>query len=125
MARSPEQAQDEGKRGHAEIMLRPEQLQVAIIGAGATGVELAAELHNTTRTLVSYGLDRIDPEKDMRLILIEAADRIVPALPPRLSDAAAKLLAKLNASLAKAKSDGSYNAMYKKWFGTEPGKLGS
>ena len=29
--------------------LRPEQLHVAIIGAGATGVELAAELHNTTR----------------------------------------------------------------------------
>ena len=31
----------------------------------------------TTRrgTLVSYGLDRIDPEKDMKLILIEAADR--------------------------------------------------
>ena len=84
-------------RAHAQAEpLRPEQLQVAIIGAGATGVELAAELHNTTRTLVSYGLDRIDPEKDMRLILIEAADRIVPALPPRLSDAAAKLLAKLN-----------------------------
>ena len=84
-------------RAHAQAgPLRPEQLQVAIIGAGATGVELAAELHNTTRTLVSYGLDRIDPEKDMRLILIEAADRILPALPPRLSDAASKLLTKLN-----------------------------
>ena len=79
--------------------LRPEQLQVAIIGAGATGVELAAELHNTTRALVSYGLDRIDPEKDMRLILIEAADRILPALPPRLTDAATKLLAELNVSV--------------------------
>ena len=64
-------------RAHAQAEpLRPHQLQVAIIGAGATGVELAAELHNTTRTLVSYGLDRIDPEKDMKLILIEAADRI-------------------------------------------------
>ena len=87
-------------RAHAQAeSLRPEQLQVAIIGAGATGVELAAELHNTTRTLVSYGLDRIDPEKDMKLILIEAADRIVPALPPRLSDAATKLLAKLNVNV--------------------------
>jgi NADH:ubiquinone reductase (H+-translocating) len=87
-------------RAHAQAgPLRPEQLQVAIIGAGATGVELAAELHNTTRTLVSYGLDRIDPEKDMRLILIEAADRILPALPPRLSDAATKLLAKLNVNV--------------------------
>jgi NADH dehydrogenase len=84
---------------HRRRPLRAEQLQVAIIGAGATGVELAAELHNTTRSLVSYGLDRIDPEKDMRLILIEAADRILPALPPRLSDAATNLLAKLNVNV--------------------------
>src|SRR5262245_30588591 len=67
-------------RAHAQSQpLRPEQLHVAIIGAGATGVELAAELHNTTRTLVEYGLDRIDPEKDVKLILIEAADRVLPA----------------------------------------------
>jgi NADH dehydrogenase len=87
-------------RAHAQAgPLRAEQLQVAIIGAGATGVELAAELHNTTRTLVSYGLDRIDPEKDMRLILVEAADRILPALPPRLADAATRLLARLNVNV--------------------------
>ena len=79
--------------------LRPEQLHVAIIGAGATGVELAAELHNTTRTLVSYGLDRIDPDKDMRLIVIEAADRVLPALPKRLSDTAGKLLENLGISV--------------------------
>jgi NADH dehydrogenase len=80
-------------RAHAQTEpLRPEQLHVAIIGAGATGVELAAELHNTTRTLVSYGLDRIDPDKDMRLVLLEAADRVLPALPKRLSDAAMRLL---------------------------------
>jgi len=79
--------------------LRPEQLHVAIIGAGATGVELAAELHNTTRTLVSYGLDRIDPDKDMRLIVIEAADRVLPALPKRLSDSAGKLLENLGISV--------------------------
>jgi NADH dehydrogenase len=80
-------------RAHSQAeSIRPEQLHVAIIGAGATGVELAAELHNTTRTLVSYGLDRIDPDKDVRLVLIEAADRILPALPKRLSNAAVKLL---------------------------------
>src|SRR4029079_14487265 len=87
-------------RAHAQPgPLRPEQLKVAIIGAGATGVELAAELHNTTRTLVSYGLDRIDPEKDMRLIVIEAADRVLPALPMRLSVTAGKLLANLGISV--------------------------
>jgi NADH dehydrogenase len=72
--------------------LRPEQLQVAIIGAGATGTELAAELHKTTRQLVAYGFDRIDPDKDIKINLIEAAPRILPALPERLSEAAQKLL---------------------------------
>ena len=76
--------------------LRHAQLQVAIIGAGATGVELAAELHNTTRTLVSYGLDRIDVDKDIQLVLIEAADRVLPALPKRIADAATRLLGSMN-----------------------------
>ena len=98
---------DEAARFHARLVnacirahtqtepLRPEQLQVAIIGAGATGTELAAELHKTTRQLVAYGLDRIDPDKDIKISLIEAAPRILPALPERLSEAAAKLLDRL------------------------------
>jgi NADH dehydrogenase len=80
-------------RAHAQPgPLRPTQLQVAIIGAGATGVELAAELHNTTRQLVAYGLDRIQPDEDIRINLIEAADRVVPALPPRLGESVKRLL---------------------------------
>jgi len=72
--------------------LSPRQLQVAVIGAGATGVELVAELHKATRTLVSYNLDRIDPERDIRLNLIEAGPRILPALPERIAESAADLL---------------------------------
>ena len=75
--------------------LSPRQLQVAIIGAGATGVELCAELHKATRALVSYNLERIDPERDIRLNLIEAGPRILPALPERISGAAHRLLASL------------------------------
>lgn len=75
--------------------LQPEQLNVVIIGAGATGVELAAELHKTTRELVAYGFDKIDPEHDVRLAVIEAAPRILPALPERLSKATEELLAGL------------------------------
>lgn len=78
-----------------EAPLQPRQLQVAIIGAGATGVELAAELHKTTRTLVSYNLERIDPERDIRIHLIEAGPRILPALPERISASASGLLQKL------------------------------
>ena len=72
--------------------VRPGQLHVAIVGAGATGAELAAELHRTTREVVTYGLDRIDPERDIRIVLIEAADRILPGLPERISEAARRLL---------------------------------
>jgi NADH dehydrogenase len=80
-------------RGHSQSgPLRTEQLKVAIIGAGATGTELAAELHYTTRQLVAYGLDRIDPEKDIEINLIDAADRILPALPERISESALDLL---------------------------------
>jgi NADH:ubiquinone reductase (H+-translocating) len=72
--------------------LRPEQLHIAIIGAGATGVELAAELHNTIREFVSFGLERIDPERDIKITIVEAASRILPALTDRLSSAVLQLL---------------------------------
>ncbi len=83
-------------RAHAQgEPLRPEQLHVAIIGAGATGVELAAELHRTTREVVAYGLDRVDADKDIQVSVIEAAPRVLPVLPERLSAATEKLLAEL------------------------------
>ena len=72
--------------------LQPGQLHIAIIGAGATGVELAAELHNTTREFVSFGLERIDPERDIKISIIEAASKILPALPDRVTNAVLKLL---------------------------------
>lgn len=76
--------------------LRPEQLHVAIIGAGATGVELAAELHHTTRELVAYGLEKIDAGRDTRITLIEAGPRVLPALPERLSKSTTDLLGALD-----------------------------
>jgi NADH dehydrogenase len=83
-------------RAHTQAEpVRPGQLHVAIIGAGATGTELSAELHRTVRGVVAFGLDKIDPDKDIKITLIEAADRLVPALPKRLSDATARLLAEL------------------------------
>lgn len=80
-------------RAHGQdAPVRPGQLHVAIIGAGATGTELAAELHHSARAVVAYGLDRIDPDKDIRITLIEAAPRILPGLPERISEAARRLL---------------------------------
>lgn len=79
--------------------VRPGQLHVTIIGAGATGTELSAELHRTARGIAAFGLDKIDPEKDIKITLIEAAPRIVPALPERISEATREILSKLNVDI--------------------------
>lgn len=92
--------------------VRPGQLHVAVIGAGATGTELAAELHRTVRAVVAYGMDRIDPARDIHIVLIEAADRILPALPERISNATQDLLTSLGvevrvrARVAEVRADG-------------------
>ena len=56
-----------------------EKLGVAIVGAGATGVELAAEVHHAATVLSRYGLDKIQPE-DLSITLIEASPRILSPL---------------------------------------------
>ena len=78
-----------------ETTFDPAALHIVIIGAGATGVELSAELHKVVRELVAYDLNRIDPERDIKMTIIEAAPRILPALPERLSSATLKLLGKI------------------------------
>jgi len=63
------------------------RVRITIVGGGATGVELAAELCNAAAALRNYGLDSFD-ERSMAITLIEAGPRILPALPEELSDAA-------------------------------------
>ncbi len=75
--------------------LRPGQLKIAIAGAGATGIELAAELHDSLGEMVDYGFDGIDPDRDMKISIIEAADKILPALPDRVTDRTMALLGRL------------------------------
>ncbi len=71
------------------------RLTVAIVGGGATGVELAAELHASARVLANYGFDHIHPEKDLQIVLVEAAPRLLAQLPERLSESALRELRKL------------------------------
>ncbi|EXF45112.1 NADH dehydrogenase [Pseudomonas sp. BAY1663] len=59
-------------------------ISMAIVGAGATGVELAAELLHAAKELAAYGLDGIKPE-NVRITLIEAGPKVLPALPERIS----------------------------------------
>ncbi len=63
------------------------QARVAIVGGGATGVELSAELYSAAEALGFYGLEVFD-EKRLKVTLIEAGPRILPALPEKLAAAA-------------------------------------
>ena len=80
-------------RGHAEAgSAAPRRLRFAIVGAGATGVEFAAELRHAARQLVGFGLRGFDPDRDIEVRLIEAAPSVLPALPERLQEATQRAL---------------------------------
>ncbi len=67
-------------------------IRIGIIGAGATGVELAAELHNTVRVLTGYGLGNFDPEHQIKVSVIEAGPRILAGLPEYMAEATHDIL---------------------------------
>jgi NADH dehydrogenase len=67
-------------------------VDVVIIGGGATGVELAAELREASGVYATYGFHSLHPVKDVRITLLEGAPRILAPLPERVSSAALKLL---------------------------------
>ncbi|MEO6986869.1 MAG: NAD(P)/FAD-dependent oxidoreductase [Paralcaligenes sp.] len=75
---------DNGRSGRA--------LQIVIVGAGATGVELAAELMQAFSEMAFYGLENFVPSTDVKISLIEGASRILSALPEKISAAAHELL---------------------------------
>jgi NADH dehydrogenase len=72
------------------------EVHIVIIGAGATGVELAAEIRQTTRAHAAYGLDNIDPARDIRITILEAYTRVLPPLSEKVAIAATQLLKKLD-----------------------------
>lgn len=69
-------------------------VEIAIVGGGATGVELAAALYNAASALRHYGLEVFD-ESRLTVTLLEAGPRILPALPERLAEAAREELESL------------------------------
>ncbi|MEI6706783.1 MAG: NAD(P)/FAD-dependent oxidoreductase [Methylococcales bacterium] len=71
-------------------------LSIAIVGAGATGVELAAQLHEVTNVLAMYGLQETS---NVKLTIIEAATQLLPALPIKLATATQQQLVSLGVDL--------------------------
>ena len=104
-----------------------QSVKIAIVGAGATGVELSAELRHAYEEVHRYGFDVLTPEK-LQISLIEAGPRILGGLPERISKAAHKELEKLGVSVhvntmiseatpqgLKAKGDHFFEADIKVW----------
>ncbi|WP_148254846.1 NAD(P)/FAD-dependent oxidoreductase [Aidingimonas lacisalsi] len=82
---------DPARRAHPK-------LTVGIVGAGATGVELAAELYDASKMLNSYGFTSLDSGQ-LDVHLLEAAPSILPALPDRISNAVHRELEKLGVNI--------------------------
>ncbi|SHH04518.1 NAD(P)/FAD-dependent oxidoreductase [Massilia sp. CF038] len=70
-------------------------VDIVIVGGGATGVELAAELSHSARTLARYKVHALDPQRDVRIRILERGSLLLPHLHPRLSKRAARHLRSL------------------------------
>lgn len=75
-------------------------LTFAIVGAGATGLELAGALAEIARETLRHDFRHIRPE-EARIILLEGGDRVLSAYPPDLSAKAQKLVEKLGVEVMK------------------------
>ncbi len=88
-----------------------EHVRIAIVGAGATGVELSAELHHAVHEIHNYGFDAVSNDH-LHVTLVEAGPRILPALPERISGSAHGELVKigvdvkLNTMITSASKEG-------------------
>ena len=75
-----------------------QSLNIAIVGGGATGVELSAELYHVSDLLKLYGLTNMTAKR-LHIHLIEAGPRILPALPERIASSAKRELLKLGVNV--------------------------
>ena len=87
---------------HAELETDPAKraawLTFVVVGAGATGVELAGTLAEISRHTLRGEFRRFDPHK-ARVVLVEAGDRVLPPYPADLSEKALAQLERLGVTV--------------------------
>jgi NADH:ubiquinone reductase (H+-translocating) len=74
--------------------LRAAWLTFVVVGAGPTGVEMAGQISALARDTLRHDFRHIDP-RTARILLVEAADRVLTTFPPSLSSAAQRSLDRL------------------------------
>lgn len=80
---------------------RKRLLTFAIVGGGATGVEMAGAIAEIAKLTLLKDFRRID-SSSARIVLIEAGPRILPTLPPDLTDYAARSLTRMGVEVKTA-----------------------
>lgn len=95
-------AYEAAEREHDDAAQRA-WLTFVVVGAGATGVELAGALGEIGLHTLARDFRRIDPTQ-VKVLLVEGRDRVLNTYPPKLSDAAQR-------SLEKRKVEVRVNAM--------------
>ncbi|MDO4429781.1 MAG: NAD(P)/FAD-dependent oxidoreductase [Lonepinella koalarum] len=100
-----------GEESQQQPLVEEGKVNIAIVGGGATGVELAAELYSATQYLSLYGYGHIDTDC-LQVTLIEASSSLLPALPQKVSQAVHRELSelgvnvKLNTMVVEATANG-------------------
>jgi NADH dehydrogenase len=74
-------------------------LNVCIVGGGATGVELAAELREATEQLGLHGIDKLRSPHSFNITLIEAGPRLLAALPEEIAEKVSRKLSGIDVSV--------------------------
>jgi NADH dehydrogenase len=77
---------------------RDEWLTFVVVGGGPTGVEMAGQIAELARDTLRHDFRRIDP-RAARIILVEAADRVLTSFPPYLSAKAERSLQRLGVTV--------------------------
>ena len=90
---------------HAETFSDPaareEELTFVIVGAGATGVELAGAIGELKNYTLRHDFRTIDP-REARILLLDAGERVLPSFSPALSARAQRDLERLGVTVRTA-----------------------
>jgi NADH dehydrogenase len=73
-------------------------LTFVVVGAGPTGVEIAGQIGELARDTLRRDFRNIDP-REGRILLVEAAERVLTTFAPSLSDTAKRSLEKLGVTV--------------------------
>jgi NADH dehydrogenase len=88
----------EAAEAESSAEARDAWLTFVVVGAGPTGVEMAGQIGELARATLRRDFRSIDP-RSARILLVEAADRVLTSFPPTLSAKADRSLRRLGVTV--------------------------